>query len=756
MATNILKTNSPFRFGNLASDPAGENGTVYYNSTDGTLHQFVSGAWDVVVTKTYADAIAAGFNPKQSVRAAITAPLPNTPAYLNGVGGVGATLTSSVNTGFPNLDGVTVNVGERVLIMGQAAALQNGIYTLTDLGVSLVSPWVLTRATDFDGSPANEVGGGDYVYVIQGTNYGSTNWVVVSPTGSAALGTDAIVWSQVSGATSLQSAYQSNGTITTSATYGQVTITGDQGLTVQNSGALYEVARFNQTNAATANTAVTMTQDGTGTALSIANNGTGGSGIEVSTTNAAASGAATAGFYNSGLGQTLALNASNAASTATVQNIQNTSAGIGLVVSQSGNAQAAFLSSGALVNTPTLEIVTASTGGLGSAIAISVAATATAPVILVNAAGTSVPTLATAAETGASLSDAVWITSGQVVDGISGQLDLLTGAASGNGGSGAIVLQTGECGPSGSSSGGIVIGTGPAPTSGNSGQIQILSGNTMSGQSGDVSLATGAPALAGASGNINLSTGSALGNPSGNIICQTGYTNVGSSGYLSLGTGSVTAIDTGAITISSGGVAAASAGSGGNSGSVTIKTGNAGGSASVSGDLFIQTGDGANATTGNIIIQTGLGQPNNGGSVSLYAGTSSGNVSLNALNHSFTVNPQGTLDRWNGAFSTQDRLVGETMPDNATTVSSSLQFVLASWRSSIVNYKIIDGAQNTRVGRLMVVSDGVNISLTDEFTDTADVGVSWTAAVVLGSAQIGYTTTSTGGLRYLTAQQWLI
>lgn len=83
-----------------------------------------------------------------SVVAATTAALPAA-TYANGTLGVGATLTATANGAFPSQDGTTITLNSRVLVKDQASALQNGIYVLTTVGTA-GTPWVLTRATDFD------------------------------------------------------------------------------------------------------------------------------------------------------------------------------------------------------------------------------------------------------------------------------------------------------------------------------------------------------------------------------------------------------------------------------------------------------------------------------------------------------------------------------------------------------------------------------------------------------------------------------
>lgn len=90
-----------------------------------------------------------GSTPLYFVDASTTGVLTNTPAYNNGTGGVGATLTAGSNGALPNQDGVALVVGDRLLVQNQVAALQNGIYEVTDLG-SGGTPYILTRVVDYD------------------------------------------------------------------------------------------------------------------------------------------------------------------------------------------------------------------------------------------------------------------------------------------------------------------------------------------------------------------------------------------------------------------------------------------------------------------------------------------------------------------------------------------------------------------------------------------------------------------------------
>jgi hypothetical protein len=100
-----------------------------------------------------------------------------TASYTNGTAGVGATLTNSGTQAALVVDGVTLVVGNRVLVKDQATALQNGIYTVTNIG-SVSTNWILTRTTDYD-SVAQTVRG-DSVSVISGTLSTASLWMLTS------------------------------------------------------------------------------------------------------------------------------------------------------------------------------------------------------------------------------------------------------------------------------------------------------------------------------------------------------------------------------------------------------------------------------------------------------------------------------------------------------------------------------------------------------------------------------------------------
>jgi hypothetical protein len=162
-------------------------------------------------TKAYVDNVTAGVNTHASVKLATTAAL--TANYAAGSAdqsqgtGVGATLTSTSNVAL-TVDSVAAAVDDRILVKDQATTTQNGIYTVTAIG-SGSAPWVLTRATDFDNSIAGEVFPGDFTFITHGTTNVGQGWIMNSvgtattPTRAIRIGTDAIVWTQFTGVSTI-------------------------------------------------------------------------------------------------------------------------------------------------------------------------------------------------------------------------------------------------------------------------------------------------------------------------------------------------------------------------------------------------------------------------------------------------------------------------------------------------------------------------------------------------------------------------
>jgi hypothetical protein len=144
-------------------------------------------------TKAYVDGVAEGLHIHAASYAATTANLNAT--YSNGTAGVGATLTNAgANAAFAT-DGVSPTINSRILVRLQTSQAQNGIYVLTTVGDGS-TPWVLTRATDFD--TAAEMSGGDFTFVDAGSTLANTGWVSVDEVNT--VGTDPVVFQQFSGA----------------------------------------------------------------------------------------------------------------------------------------------------------------------------------------------------------------------------------------------------------------------------------------------------------------------------------------------------------------------------------------------------------------------------------------------------------------------------------------------------------------------------------------------------------------------------
>jgi len=160
-------------------------------------------------TKFYVDSVAQGLDPKEAVVAATNTittnidgdvsgtPLPNDMANLTYITNDDKwTLTGGV------IDGVTLANNNRVLIKDAtgADAVGNGIFVYNTSGTEL------TRSTDADNDAAgtqNEIGGGTFVFVIGGTVWENSGWVVTSPKATAVLKTDDILFAQFSRVTGI-------------------------------------------------------------------------------------------------------------------------------------------------------------------------------------------------------------------------------------------------------------------------------------------------------------------------------------------------------------------------------------------------------------------------------------------------------------------------------------------------------------------------------------------------------------------------
>jgi hypothetical protein len=154
--------------GNISINPNG-TGTVAVNSSRITGLADPTDAQDAA-TKAYVDARSAGLDPKASVRAATTANI---------------TLSNT-----QTVDGVALAVGNRVLVKDQTTASQNGIY--------IVASGAWARSSDMD-EPA-EMTSGVFFFVEEGTANADAGFVITTDGGTIVVGTDAVNFTQFSGA----------------------------------------------------------------------------------------------------------------------------------------------------------------------------------------------------------------------------------------------------------------------------------------------------------------------------------------------------------------------------------------------------------------------------------------------------------------------------------------------------------------------------------------------------------------------------
>ena len=142
-------------------------------------------------TKSYVDGIASGLTVHNPCIAASTGNIVGT--YNNGASGVGATITV-IASGAATLDGVSLSLGQRVLIWQQTTAADNGIYTVTTVG-SVSTSAVYTRATDFNagGTGPGSIEEGAYTFIEQGSTLIGSSYVLTTA-GPYTIGTTALTF----------------------------------------------------------------------------------------------------------------------------------------------------------------------------------------------------------------------------------------------------------------------------------------------------------------------------------------------------------------------------------------------------------------------------------------------------------------------------------------------------------------------------------------------------------------------------------
>lgn len=104
--------------------------------------------------------------------------------YNNGAG----TLTKTTNGTLPSIDGISLSVGDRLLVKNQVASLQNGIYEVTDLG-SVSTPFVLTRPSDYNQTAEVYP---SQINILSGTTYAA--YYFIQSTVDPVIGTNGLVY----------------------------------------------------------------------------------------------------------------------------------------------------------------------------------------------------------------------------------------------------------------------------------------------------------------------------------------------------------------------------------------------------------------------------------------------------------------------------------------------------------------------------------------------------------------------------------
>ncbi|MHB8842352.1 MAG: ELWxxDGT repeat protein, partial [Candidatus Aquicultor sp.] len=214
----------------IVADANMEAGKAFatYSGLTKTLTILINGT-SQPTQQTVVEAIAnaTGLYPYAMVRVATTA---NLSASYTGSN----TLTASAN-GLITLDGIDLALNDRVLVKNQTTASQNGIYTVTQVGVADSAPYILTRATDFDANA--EINSGAFVYVGEGTSQAKEYWALTTTNASGIVLDDNLYWSELTTANAgfnLHEAARVATTANLSATYSSnvLTATADGAISI--------------------------------------------------------------------------------------------------------------------------------------------------------------------------------------------------------------------------------------------------------------------------------------------------------------------------------------------------------------------------------------------------------------------------------------------------------------------------------------------------------------------------------------------
>ena len=194
--------------------PVAQAGELFFRTDSGKMFVFVLTDWqEVSFTLGFTPLDAAGgtmtgslvlnSDPTQLLGAATKQYVDNIATGLTLKAAVHVATTANITlSGLQTIDGVVLEVGDRVLVKNQTTATQNGIY------VASASAWA--RSSDADNSPVGEVVSGMFTFVQEGTTLAHTGWVLAT-VNPITLDSTALSFVQFSGAAS-------TGTITLGST----------------------------------------------------------------------------------------------------------------------------------------------------------------------------------------------------------------------------------------------------------------------------------------------------------------------------------------------------------------------------------------------------------------------------------------------------------------------------------------------------------------------------------------------------------
>jgi hypothetical protein len=241
--------------GNITLTPDGE-GVINVPSGYETRTGFGSNS---LTNKTYVDQVAQGLDVKESCRVATTANLSAT--YSSGV------LTASSN-GAIIVDGVTLSVGDRILVKDQTAQTDNGIYTVTNTG-STTAVFVLTRTPD--ANEADEITGGAFTFIEEGTDNADAGFVATH-NGTPTIGVSNITFEQFSGAGQISAGdalSKTGNTLDVLYDNSSIGLNGNDQLYVLASGITNDMLAGSIANAKLANSTVTISDGSNSNAVDL-------------------------------------------------------------------------------------------------------------------------------------------------------------------------------------------------------------------------------------------------------------------------------------------------------------------------------------------------------------------------------------------------------------------------------------------------------------------------------------------------------